>query len=61
MSADEFINAVEDYDEENPAHDNPIIRAAFKCYDDKWGPAVCVKRKNAEGKTEYVFFGWASD
>lgn len=27
---------------------------------DKWGPAACVSFKTKDGKTEYLFFGWAS-
>ena len=55
MSIKEFIRAIEEYDESDT--DAPYeVRAAYKVYDDKWGPAVCVK----DGDT-YLFFGYASE
>jgi hypothetical protein len=28
--------------------------------DDKWGPAGCIAVKLENGKTKYIFYGWAS-
>ncbi len=57
MSVQEFINAIEDYDDEEDNKDVPSeVKRAWAVYDDKWGPAVCVKDGD-----RYIFFGWASE
>lgn len=55
MSVRDFIRAIEDYDGES-SDVNPTVREAWKIYDDKWGPALCI-----ETNDEYIFCGWASE
>lgn len=50
----EFIDRIEAWNDTNETH--PDVLRAKRQYEDKWGPALCVKI--AEG--EWVFFGLAS-
>jgi len=56
MSVKEFINAIESYDEEEDNNVPSEVKRAWEVYDDKWGPAVCVKDGD-----KYTFLGWASE
>lgn len=60
MSAEQFIEAVEDYDGDQhkpstPLHAWPNVERASLIYDDKWGAAVLVR-----DDTHVHIFGWAS-
>jgi hypothetical protein len=51
MTPGEFMYALELSD-----GDDEHIREAWECYDDKWGPAVCVQ----EDEDTWTFLGLAS-
>jgi hypothetical protein len=61
MSVRDFINAVDSYDPDNDKDAPYEVRQAYKVYDDKWGPAVCVKEDIEGGLKKFHFFGYASE
>jgi hypothetical protein len=64
VTPEQLVRWVEGFDidgdvdaSEIPAEYVALVRKIYKVWDDKWGPAACLKI--ADGK--WVFFGWASE
>jgi hypothetical protein len=63
VTVEQLVRWVEDFDpstpdaSEIPAAHLALVQKIYRVYDDKWGPAACLKVKEGE----WVFFGWASE
>jgi hypothetical protein len=56
IGADEWIEMVEDFDEDDTSQEHyTALKSDFEIYDDKWGDALCVKTDDG-----FIFCGWAS-
>ncbi len=73
MTARDFLQKIENWNDDETITGNPnfyTFRNAFKLYDDKWGPALCLQLtpedikfwavKVPKGCKAYIFSGWAS-
>jgi hypothetical protein len=38
----------------------PLLKRMHEIYDDKWGPALCLKTKDKDGNIGWIFCGMAA-